>query len=81
MNKHVLLWVATPLCIVLPVHVYEREREREFFVYVKMINMVQVDSRSARQQGHILISSLIISDLYHTAVSDLFYLLCLCQFI
>lgn len=47
----------------------KRERKREYFVYIKMINMVQVDSRSARQQGHILISVLIISDLYRATVA------------
>lgn len=64
-------------------HVSDKEAESksEYFVYIKMINVVQVDSRSARQQGHILISVLIISDLYRTTVADLFYPLCLCQFI
>lgn len=43
-----------------------------------MINMVQVDRHSASQQGHILISNLIISDLYLTTVLDLLYPQCLC---
>lgn len=37
---------------------------------LKKINVVYVDSRTARQQGHILISVLIISDLYLTTVTD-----------